>query len=260
MECARPPGLAFGRLKQGFVVILSKLEQEYLLRTVESGMDLADLHALFLWAQGPLQALLPHEAMLCLQLDGRGGVVRSECLHRTVLDARTLAHLGGSLGPQLARAWRSRPALPAALDPDVPAGHLAGCLGLLDGSGFGNALVHGSAPLDSGATVFVLLGLPFRTGPRHSYFLQLLLPYLHLGLLRAFAGGARADRMPARPLSARELAILACVRDGQSNEEAGRVLGISALTVKNHLGRIYRVLDVGNRAHAVARCLELRLL
>lgn len=242
------------------MVILSKLEQEYLLRTVESGMDLADLHALFLWAQGPLQALLPHEALLCLQLDGRGGVVRSECLHRTVLGSGALAQLADRLGPQLARAWRSGPALPAALDPDAPSGHLAGGLALLDGCGFDNALVHGSVPLDSGATVFILLGLPFRPGPRHSYFLQLLLPYLHLGLLRALAGQARAGRMPARPLSGRELAILACVRDGQSNEEAGRALGISALTVKNHLQRIYRVLDVGNRAHAVARCLELRLL
>jgi DNA-binding CsgD family transcriptional regulator len=38
------------------------------------------------------------------------------------------------------------------------------------------------------------------------------------------------------------------------------LLGISALTVKNHLQRIYRTLGVGNRAHALARCIELRLL
>jgi transcriptional regulator EpsA len=242
------------------VVILSKLEQEYLLRTVESAVELDDLHALFLWAQGPLQALLPHEAMLCLQLDGRGGIMRSECLHRTVLDASALERLSGSIAVALARAWRSGPVLPAALDPDVESGHLAGRLDVLDGSGFTNALVHGSAPLDSGATMFVLLGLPFRPGPRHAYFLQLLLPYLHLGLLRSPARQMRAGRPPLRPLSPRELAILACVRAGQSNEETGRALGISALTVKNHLQRIYRALDVGNRAHAVARCHELRLL
>ncbi|MGH8852680.1 MAG: helix-turn-helix transcriptional regulator, partial [Telluria sp.] len=163
------------------MVILSKLEQEYLLRTVESGMNLADLHALFLWAQGPLQALLPHDVLLCFQLDGNGDLVRTECLHRCVLDATALALLTESLGPRLVQAWRSGPALPAALDPDAPAGQLAACLGLLHGSGFDNALVHGSAPLGSGATVFVLLGLPFRPGVRHSYFLQLLLPYLHLG-------------------------------------------------------------------------------
>jgi transcriptional regulator EpsA len=242
------------------MVILSKLEQEYLLRTVESGVDLADLHALFLWAQGPVQALLPHEALLCLQLDARGAVLRSACLHRTVLAPAVLAQLNGEVGARLAAAWRTGPARPAAVDADAGAARLAGCLGLIEACGFSSALVHGSAALDGGATLFVLLGLPFRPGPRHEYFLQLLLPYLHLGLLRALAGQAGTRPQPVRPLSARELAILACVRDGRSNEEAGALLGISALTVKSHLQRIYRALGVGNRAHAVARCLELRLL
>lgn len=243
------------------MVILSKLEQEYLLRTIESGMDLADVRELFLWAQGPLQALLPHEALLCLQLDGAGNVVRSECLHRAVLDGSALALLM-RLGARLAAAWRAGPVLPAVLDPALPAGQLAGCVDLLRESGFENVLMHGSAPLDSGATVFALFGLPLRPGPRHGHVLQLLLPYLHLGLLRAPARTpvGNGATLPLRPLSARELAILACVRAGRSNEEAGRALGISALTVKNHLQRIYRALGVANRAHAVARCLELRLL
>ena len=50
------------------------------------------------------------------------------------------------------------------------------------------------------------------------------------------------------------------LREGKSNDEMARILGISALTVKNHLQRIYRMLGVSNRAHALARCLELRLL
>ncbi len=243
------------------MVILSQLEQEYLLRTIESGMDLSDLRALFLWAQGPLQALLPHEALLCLQLDAAGAVVRSECLHRAVLDGGALAQLT-ELGSGLAAAWRAGPGIPALLDPGAPGGQLSGCSDALRASGFENVLVHGSAPLEHGVTVFALFGLPFRPGPRHGHFLQLLLPYLHMGLLRAPAR-TRADGrtpLPLRPLSARELAVLACVRAGRNNEEAAQVLGISALTVKNHLQRIYRALGVANRAHAVARCLELRLL
>ena len=242
------------------MVILSKLEQEYLLRTIESGIDLSDLRALFLWTQGPLQALLPHQALLCLQLDGAGAVMRSECLHGAVLDGGALAQLG-ALGVRLAAAWRAGPGVPALLDPGAPGGQLAGCLAMLRESGFDNVLVHGSAPLES-ATLFALFGLPFRPGPRHGHFLQLLLPYLHLGLLRAPARTRAAARteLPLRQLSARELAVLACVRAGHSNEEAARHLGISALTVKNHLQRIYRALGVANRTHAVARSLELRLL
>ena len=244
------------------MVILSKLEQEYLLRTIESGMDLADLRQLFLWAQGPLQSLLPHEALLCMQVDGAGQVQRSECLHRRLLDAAALGLLHGELGPRLAQAWRGGRAQPAVLEAEEGGGPLAVCRGLLLRSGFENALVVGSAPVEGAASVFVLLGLPFRPGERHGYFLQLLLPYLHMALLRLPATAhVRLGRMaPERALSAREVAILEQVREGRTNEEVARSLGISALTVKNHLQRVYRVLGVANRAHAVARCLELRLL
>lgn len=244
------------------MVILSKLEQEYLLRTIESGMELAELRQLFLWTQGPLQALLPHEALLCMQVDGAGQVQRSECLHRSVLDAAALGLLNGELGPRLAQAWRAGRPQPAVLEVEEGGGPLAACRDLLRRSAFENALVHGSAPVDGTATVFVLLGLPFRPGKRHGYFLQLLLPYLHMALLRLpFAADVRPDKTaPERALSAREVAILERVREGRTNEEVARSLGISALTVKNHLQRVYRVLGVANRAHAVARCLELRLL
>ena len=244
------------------MVILSKLEQEYLLRTIESGMELAELRQLFLWAQGPLQALLPHEALLCMQVDGAGLVQRSECLHRAVLDASALGLLNGELGPRLAQAWRAGRPQPAVLEVEEGGGPLAACREVLRRSAFENALVHGSAPLDGTATVFVLLGLPFRPGNRHGYFLQLLLPYLHMALLRvpAAADHRPGRAAPERALSAREVAILERVREGRTNEEVALALGISALTVKNHLQRVYRVLGVANRAQAVARCLELRLL
>jgi DNA-binding CsgD family transcriptional regulator len=108
--------------------------------------------------------------------------------------------------------------------------------------------------------VFVLFGLPMRPGPRHAYFLELLLAHLHLALLRLPAQDGRSAGAPARPLSAREAEIVGWLREGKSNVEMAQILGISALTVKNHLQRIYRLLGVGNRAHALARCLELRLL
>ena len=72
--------------------------------------------------------------------------------------------------------------------------------------------------------------------------------------------GERVPAMLARPLSAREAAIMGWLQAGKSNREIGQILDISALTVKNHLQRIYRLLGVANRAHALARCLELRLL
>jgi len=54
-------------------------------------------------------------------------------------------------------------------------------------------------------------------------------------------------------LSAREHEILDWVRLGKTNEEIGRILDISAFTVKNHLQRIYRKMDVLNRAQAIGK-------
>jgi transcriptional regulator EpsA len=54
-------------------------------------------------------------------------------------------------------------------------------------------------------------------------------------------------------LSSRELEIMRWVRGGKTNQEIGTILDISAFTVKNHLQRIFRKLDVLNRAQAVAK-------
>ena len=71
---------------------------------------------------------------------------------------------------------------------------------------------------------------------------------------------AACSAMPAcaRPLSGREMEILYWVGEGKSNDEAGQILGISGVTVKNHLQRIYQALGVSNRAQAVARGMALR--
>ena len=59
-------------------VILSKLEQEYLLRVIESGVTVREIHQFFLWTQGQLQSLLPHQAMVCLQFNADEALVRLE--------------------------------------------------------------------------------------------------------------------------------------------------------------------------------------
>ena len=58
----------------------------------------------------------------------------------------------------------------------------------------------------------------------------------------------------------REVQILAWVREGKNNQEIGMALGISALTVKNHVQKILRKLGASNRAHAVALAMQFRLL
>lgn len=265
------------------LVILSKLEQEYLLHAIESVLPVRESHQFFRWSQGPLQTLLPHQLMVSLQFDAQDRLLHSACWHSAVLDAPLRARLcraHDGLVPRLARRCRDGVALPAMLDtaPDAPsasspaissanstANSTAGPLAAFDAElrelGLGNVIVHGTERLPGGSSFFALFGAPHALRPRHAYFLQLLLPYLHLTLqhMDMQAGAAGAGAL-ARPVSTREMQILHWVREGKSNDEIGQILGISGLTVKNHLQRLYRVLGVSNRTHAITRCNALRLL
>lgn len=249
-------------------VILSPREQEYLLRVIEIGVAVRAPHEFFLWTQGQLQSLLPHQALLGLQFDRDDGLLRLVCVHSMVLAPAALAALedrDDGLALRIARHCRTAQRLPAMLDVGVrETSALAHFQDELRQLGFDNVLVHGSGPLDGGATVFALFGMPQRPDARHAYFFELVLAHLHLALLRLPAAApvvaARAPVAAARPLSLRETEILRWLAEGKSNYEVGCILGISAATVKNHLQRIYRALGVSNRSHALARCTALRLL
>ncbi|HSK98966.1 MAG TPA: response regulator transcription factor [Rubrobacteraceae bacterium] len=62
------------------------------------------------------------------------------------------------------------------------------------------------------------------------------------------------------PLSERELEVLNLLASGRTNSEVARDLFVSVGTVKSHTGNIYRKLGARNRAEAVARARENRLL
>jgi transcriptional regulator EpsA len=247
-------------------VIPTKLEQEYLLAAIEASLRVRDAHSCFLWTQGPLQALLPHRIMVCLQFGADDQLARIECLHSDVLEAdalQRLTHPVNGLAVRLARHCRASALVPVALDTasDAAWHELSAFQPELRRHGMDNVLLHGTEKLAGGATFFALFGMPQQAGPRQEYFLELLLPQLHLALLRLGSvaeAGARTET--GRQVSRREMEVLHWVREGKSNEEVGQILGISGLTVKNHLQRIYKTLGVSNRTQAVARGLALRLL
>lgn len=223
-----------------------------MLRAIEAGLAVREPQHFFLWTQGQFQTLLPHRIMVALQFDADDRVLRIECPQ--LQDGAGLRHLADpehGLALRLARHWRSTAPLPAW------SGALALAPFQLALGQMPHVLVHGTERLGGGSSVFVLFGMPQQPGLRQAYFLELLLPYLHLNLQRL---GPRAGRPGTRPISAREAEVLRWVGEGKSNGEVGRILGISAWTVKNHLQRMYKMLGVSNRTQAVARAMALRLL
>lgn len=59
--------------------------------------------------------------------------------------------------------------------------------------------------------------------------------------------------LPAHDLSDREAEVLCWVALGKTNPEIGSILTISEFTIKNHMQRIFKKLDVTNRAQAVSK-------
>ena len=250
------------------LVILTQREQEYLLRSIESALQVRRRRQFFLWSQGQFQGLLPHEIMVCIQFGMGEEVQHVECLHSVVLDPAEMDYLCNphdGLAVRLANHCRVEEALPCIVLAKHDNSHPLSRLRVeMDNKKIGHVLVHGTERLPGGASFFAIFGLHEDPGPRHTFFTELLLPYLHLLLHRVVinldVSGAAVSMDTGRPVTAREIDVLRWVKEGKSNYEIGLILGISGLTVKNHLQKIYKKLNVQNRAQAVSRSISLRLL
>jgi DNA-binding CsgD family transcriptional regulator len=74
------------------------------------------------------------------------------------------------------------------------------------------------------------------------------------------ASGGGSHRPLDEDLSERELEVLALLSSGRTNSEIAGDLFVAQGTVKAHVANIYRKLDVRNRAGALSRARELKLL
>lgn len=244
-----------------------QIDVQLLLFTIETSIRVVKRFQFFLWAQGSLQTFLPHETLLCACGDLERGSFRASVFSRSVLapevEARLTDPAGGLIG-RLIEDWRDGAREPLVRDGrgrsrDVSAQALRAL-------GVDHVLAHGCREArGEQSTFFALLGLPAAPTVEDARRIELLMPNLHLALLRIteFERAESCDRASVRPalpatLSARELQVLDWVREGKTNQEIGQILNISPLTVKNHIQKILRKLDVTNRAQAVARLAALR--
>jgi DNA-binding CsgD family transcriptional regulator len=127
--------------------------------------------------------------------------------------------------------------------------------------GLGYGLLLASGPLIDGVSSFIgLFGLQSAPSLSQGWLLRVLAPQLHFTLMRVQSQPAAVpDPSPnlIDDLTDRQLQILQWVKMGKTNFEISLILDISALTVKNHLQKLFKRLNVHNRAQAVARLMEL---
>lgn len=247
------------------------------LRAAEAAHHVGSPQQFFVWLRLHLYRFLPHDLALLCSDGGRGGGRQAQVLNCVPLAEGLEAELADPAGRfwyALAEAWAASGGRAVWLGAaDRPLAGLSAARRLAD-AGFGQALVHAvQGPGGQGEELVVAF---WRLGPSDAVAadaarlaLDLWMPYLRFALARAHgpgsAGADRRGRRPAdapagRPLTERELQVLSAVREAKANAQIAVMLGISPLTVKNHLRSIQKKLGARNRAHAVAEAMAMRLI
>ena len=228
-----------------------------------------------LWSQGNLQQFLPHDIMIAAWGDFSLGLVYFDIVS-AIPGIRTGQVHNTNLTPLLKRmfsSWNEHSRAPFTLTMNQ---------GIFEDREFENDKLDGNFKHMRSALVhaikdvrgrhdclYVLMSSSTSLPTTCRSMLEALLPYIDSSLRQL---DHLPEQMPPSPveepvmadddpgsLSSRELEIMEWVRNGKTNFEIGMILDISAFTVKNHLQRIFRKLDVVNRAQAVAKLSKLEL-
>jgi transcriptional regulator EpsA len=221
----------------------------------------------FSWTQGLLQSLIRHELLICTLCLGKPPAFRADGFSMTTPDPTTFSDVflrDTAVASTLLKSWEEKRYQPVAIDTAAAALGSGAFTRELERLGATQLLVHGVHDADGRAlTLFTFACRAGSVGPRQVYLAQLLAPSLHAAWVRTqlTRTATSADKASGQSvLTVRELDILKWIYLGKSNFEIGAILKISPLTVKNHVQKILRKLNVVNRTQAIGKALELRIL
>jgi transcriptional regulator EpsA len=247
------------------ILIKSRAELDLLLVNIEAAVKINRRSDFFSWVQGVFQGVLGHELLICSLAEPGTRTCRMEWMSSSPLDEHLFADLsaaGGGLIYRLIAQWERTGWHPIRLDAEQSS--VEGLAAEVRRLRLGQAVAHGVVDLMGRAAGFYTF-LQLTGGPLMdaAAALELMTPYLHAAWARANCDSAErpgASRAATREiLTPREVEILNWVEQGKSNSEIGQILEISSLTVKNHVQKILRKLNVQNRAQAVAKGISLNL-
>lgn len=270
MDLSIPPSLDVVRNpgELGRSVPLDGAETEALIFNLQAASNIHKRHQFFNWTQGLLQSLISHELLLCITAPGENTLPRIETFSTQPATADFARELGEQ-APQhlhkLADHWRANDGEMMQFDPDHP---------LLAGNVLSREMKRLNAPVmfvdgvggpdGKLACLYIFICQTTQLRPRQGYLAELIMPTLHAAWMRTRIDASTASNgaVPAERshLTRREQEVLKWIYLGKSNIEIGMILGISPLTVKNHVQEILRRLNVLNRAQAVGKALSLHLI
>ena len=247
--------------------LLDVRELEALLLNMDASLGVHVRAQFFTWTQGLLQSLVRHKALLCVLTLEKPLAYRVDAF-TTVADPTAFADCfrrEPAAVPALCKLWKQhslRPVICEASQLPAPVGALLGRE--LAQLGATRIALYGSADaLGEASSLFMFACEPQQSASDGSYVLELIGPFVHAAWIRCqprevSRGGSAV--VPGGLLTPREREVLRWIYLGKSNAEIGAILKISALTVKNHVQKTLRKLKVVNRAQAVGKALDARII
>lgn len=250
---------------------------ECLLRIIEAAPQVCRRYQFFAWTQGDLQRWLPHKILVCGAYDRDRRDLVFDVFNSVTLPEPLMGALKDARSPLTAAAiqtWRKGRLQPALLSLSLGGGHDEVTEALL-AAGYDQLLVHGLCRPGRPEEIESFFMLAHPSHPHGEASLQalgMLLACVHITYQRVCVTERQMSslRLASSPqtlayqrqvaITLREREILVWVRDGLSNQQISEKLGISALTVKNHVQKILRKLGAANRAQAVAKAMTMNAL
>jgi transcriptional regulator EpsA len=227
------------------------------------------------WLLGSLQRYLPHEILIAAWGDFHRGVIHYDIIS-SIPGVRSENAMAEALAPLLTGLfdrWITQDRTPFVLN----VGHENFSWDSMVGSGpivdamqdMRSSLVHGiNDQRGRHDCLYVFFSKHPKRRRNESNALKVMLPYIDSALRQvdllpnqyqqsSLVAGTEGSSVESAQidnglLSEREAEIMKWVAMGKTNGEIGSILNVSSFTIKNHMQRIFKKLDVFNRAQAVS--------
>jgi transcriptional regulator EpsA len=256
----------------GLLPSLSAGELQHYHHTVSHSVEVRSHFDALVWLQGDMQRYLPHDILIASWGDFSAGEVQHDILS-PIPGVRSINSNPLTITPLLVSLfsrWTEFDRKPFAFNTGET-GFLLQDTGLQCALGAAlqqmrSAMVHGIFDeRGSHDCLYVAFSRDERRSDLDRNAMAMVLPYVDIALRQVehlphqtqnqvdSKSPEMARLLQEHDLTERELEVLQWVALGKTNPEIGTILDISEFTVKNHMQRVFKKLDVTNRAQAVGK-------
>jgi transcriptional regulator EpsA len=250
-------------------LMFTDAERDSLVSILDGSLRVRKRHQFFLWIQGAVQSLLPHDILITAVGDFSKNTFHFDCFSAIPVsqeDLKELCHSGHGVMQRLIRQWEVGTFRPLLLRPEINfLGTDANLQRVIDRFGLCNIGAHGTFNIGGTANCFFAFAkMTSSSSPeRLAHTLELIVPFVASAFIRTHLDAKPIDTtapFSSCLLTTRQTEILCWVQQGKSNAEIGDILSVSPLTIKNHVQKILRKLNVQNRTQAAAKGLSLNIV